>query len=224
MAATHILTRDEAQRRAELLRRRVLHRGSRPDGARAGRHLRLAHRRQVLLHRTRCGDLHRDRRRARIEDAYLNGEPVDISAFDPRGRAEDHPASPPRTSWSSTRTSRTPATGRACTASSTRSTSRPTSTRSSRSPTPSACTRASTSRTSRPSSPSRCARLSTGASSPTCPPRSRPSRGDRTKVTHFEQSVRMSPYITAICAGPVLRGARADHDGIDLGPVLPRSP
>jgi aminopeptidase N len=36
------------------------------------------------------------------------------------------------------------------------------------------------------------------------------------KVTLFEQSVRMSPYITAICAGPYF-GVHEEHDGIDLG-------
>ncbi|WP_205327713.1 aminopeptidase N [Glycomyces sp. YM15] len=36
------------------------------------------------------------------------------------------------------------------------------------------------------------------------------------KVTLFEQSVRMSPYITAICAGPYF-GVHETHDGIDLG-------
>ncbi|MEU6859461.1 aminopeptidase N [Glycomyces sp. NPDC046736] len=37
-----------------------------------------------------------------------------------------------------------------------------------------------------------------------------------TKVTLFEESVRMSPYITAICAGPYF-GVHETHDGIDLG-------
>ncbi|THV31231.1 aminopeptidase N [Glycomyces paridis] len=36
------------------------------------------------------------------------------------------------------------------------------------------------------------------------------------KVTLFETSVRMSPYITAICAGPYV-GVHETHDGIDLG-------
>ena len=36
------------------------------------------------------------------------------------------------------------------------------------------------------------------------------------KVTLFEESVRMSPYITAICAGPYF-SVRETHDGIDLG-------
>ena len=36
------------------------------------------------------------------------------------------------------------------------------------------------------------------------------------KVTLFEQSVRMSPYITAICAGPYY-GVHSEHDGIGLG-------
>lgn len=36
------------------------------------------------------------------------------------------------------------------------------------------------------------------------------------KVTLFEQSVRMSPYITAICAGPYF-GVHEEHDGIGLG-------
>jgi aminopeptidase N len=38
----------------------------------------------------------------------------------------------------------------------------------------------------------------------------------RMKVTLFEESVRMSPYITAICAGPYY-GVHEEHDGIDLG-------
>jgi aminopeptidase N len=36
------------------------------------------------------------------------------------------------------------------------------------------------------------------------------------KVTLFEESVRMSPYITAICAGPYF-GVHETHDGIDMG-------
>ncbi|WP_211116653.1 aminopeptidase N [Glycomyces buryatensis] len=36
------------------------------------------------------------------------------------------------------------------------------------------------------------------------------------KVTLFETSVRMSPYITAICAGPYF-GVHETHDGIDMG-------
>ncbi|HEY1095084.1 MAG TPA: M1 family aminopeptidase, partial [Glycomyces sp.] len=36
------------------------------------------------------------------------------------------------------------------------------------------------------------------------------------KVTLFEESVRMSPYITAICAGPYF-GVHSEHDGIGLG-------
>ncbi|GAB3650517.1 M1 family aminopeptidase [Glycomyces tarimensis] len=38
----------------------------------------------------------------------------------------------------------------------------------------------------------------------------------RLKVTLFETSPRMSPYITAICAGPYV-GIHETHDGIDLG-------
>ncbi|PRY62119.1 aminopeptidase N [Glycomyces artemisiae] len=38
----------------------------------------------------------------------------------------------------------------------------------------------------------------------------------QTKVTLFETSVRMSPYITAICAGPYF-GVHEVHDGIDMG-------
>ncbi|RRS02034.1 aminopeptidase N [Glycomyces terrestris] len=38
----------------------------------------------------------------------------------------------------------------------------------------------------------------------------------QTKVTLFETSVRMSPYITAICAGPYY-GVHEVHDGIDMG-------
>jgi aminopeptidase N len=40
-------------------------------------------------------------------------------------------------------------------------------------------------------------------------------RGD-TKTVHFAQSVRMSTYITALCAGPY-HEVRDSHDGIDLG-------
>ncbi|MFC4336791.1 aminopeptidase N [Salininema proteolyticum] len=39
---------------------------------------------------------------------------------------------------------------------------------------------------------------------------------DATKVTTFEPSVRMSPYITALCAGPYV-GVEDTHDGIALG-------
>ena len=37
-----------------------------------------------------------------------------------------------------------------------------------------------------------------------------------TKTLHFEQSVRMSSYITALCAGPY-HEVRKTHDGIDMG-------
>jgi aminopeptidase N len=43
-----------------------------------------------------------------------------------------------------------------------------------------------------------------------------------TKTVHFEQSVRMSTYITAICAGPY-HEVRRTHDGIDLGIFVRRS-
>jgi aminopeptidase N len=36
------------------------------------------------------------------------------------------------------------------------------------------------------------------------------------KTVHFEQSVRMSTYVTAICAGPY-HEVRTTHDGVDLG-------
>ncbi|MGB9377871.1 MAG: aminopeptidase N [Mycobacteriales bacterium] len=36
------------------------------------------------------------------------------------------------------------------------------------------------------------------------------------KTVHFEQTVRMSPYITAIVAGPY-HGVRSEHDGIPMG-------
>ena len=37
-----------------------------------------------------------------------------------------------------------------------------------------------------------------------------------TNVAHFEPSVRMSTYVTALCAGP-FHEVRTEHDGIDLG-------
>lgn len=40
--------------------------------------------------------------------------------------------------------------------------------------------------------------------------------GDGLKTVHFAQSVRMSTYITALCAGPY-HEVRDSHDGIDLG-------
>jgi len=43
-----------------------------------------------------------------------------------------------------------------------------------------------------------------------------PGPVEGTQVTHFAQSVRMSTYITALCAGPY-HEVRAVHDGIDLG-------
>ncbi len=46
--------------------------------------------------------------------------------------------------------------------------------------------------------------------------RSEPGEVAATTVTHFTPSVRMSTYITAICAGPY-HEVRAEHDGIDLG-------
>ena len=46
--------------------------------------------------------------------------------------------------------------------------------------------------------------------------RTEPGAVERTTVVHFEQSVRMSTYITALCAGPY-HEVRETHDGIDLG-------
>jgi aminopeptidase N len=46
--------------------------------------------------------------------------------------------------------------------------------------------------------------------------RSEPGEVEGTKVVHFEQSARMSTYITALCAGPY-HEVRTEHDGIDLG-------
>jgi len=43
-----------------------------------------------------------------------------------------------------------------------------------------------------------------------------PGPVDGTKTVHFEQSVRMSTYVTALCAGPY-HEVRDTHDGIDLG-------
>jgi aminopeptidase N len=43
-----------------------------------------------------------------------------------------------------------------------------------------------------------------------------PGPVEGTQVTHFAQSVRMSTYITALCAGPY-HEVREVHDGIDLG-------
>ncbi|AVT40874.1 aminopeptidase N [Plantactinospora sp. BB1] len=40
--------------------------------------------------------------------------------------------------------------------------------------------------------------------------------GDDTKTVHFAESVRMSTYITALCAGPY-HEVRYTHDGLDLG-------
>ncbi|HEX6497436.1 MAG TPA: aminopeptidase N, partial [Micromonosporaceae bacterium] len=46
--------------------------------------------------------------------------------------------------------------------------------------------------------------------------RTEPGPVDGTKWVHFAQSVRMSTYITALCAGPY-HEVRDSHDGIDLG-------
>jgi aminopeptidase N len=43
-----------------------------------------------------------------------------------------------------------------------------------------------------------------------------PGPVERTKVLQFAESVRMSTYITALCAGPY-HEVREEHDGIDLG-------
>src|SRR5690606_21150375 len=43
-----------------------------------------------------------------------------------------------------------------------------------------------------------------------------PGPVEGTQLVHFAQSVRMSTYITALCAGPY-HEVRATHDGIDLG-------
>jgi len=40
--------------------------------------------------------------------------------------------------------------------------------------------------------------------------------GDHDKVVHFEQSAKMSTYVTALCAGPY-HEVRTTHDGVDLG-------
>jgi aminopeptidase N len=45
---------------------------------------------------------------------------------------------------------------------------------------------------------------------------------DGVAVTHFETSVRMSTYVTALCAGPY-HEVRKTHDGIDLGLFVRRS-
>ncbi len=42
------------------------------------------------------------------------------------------------------------------------------------------------------------------------------------KVVHFEPSIRMSSYVTALCAGP-FHEVRTEHDGIDLGLFIRQS-
>ncbi len=49
-----------------------------------------------------------------------------------------------------------------------------------------------------------------------CIERTEPGPIEGTMVVHFEQSVRMSTYVTALCAGPY-HEVRETHDGIDLG-------
>jgi aminopeptidase N len=46
--------------------------------------------------------------------------------------------------------------------------------------------------------------------------RTEPGPVDGSTVVHFEQSARMSTYVTALCAGPY-HEVRTTHDGIDLG-------
>jgi aminopeptidase N len=49
-----------------------------------------------------------------------------------------------------------------------------------------------------------------------------PGDVEATKTVHFEQSVRMSTYITAVCAGPY-HEVRKVHDGIDMGVFVRQS-
>jgi len=48
------------------------------------------------------------------------------------------------------------------------------------------------------------------------PVRAEEPAGEGTKTVHFAESVRMSTYITALCAGPY-HEVRRTHDGIDMG-------
>jgi aminopeptidase N len=52
--------------------------------------------------------------------------------------------------------------------------------------------------------------------------RTEPGEVDGSTVVHFEPSVRMSTYVTALCAGPY-HEVRDSHDGIDLGLFVRRS-
>jgi aminopeptidase N len=52
--------------------------------------------------------------------------------------------------------------------------------------------------------------------------RTEPGPVEGTTVVHFEQSVRMSTYITALCAGPY-HEVRETHDGIDMGLFIRQS-
>ena len=203
--------------------RRVLRRRARPH-----RRRRQAVRSDVPLDDD--DPVHRKRGRAsrtfvdviadRFHSVTLNGADVDVVRLPAAGRASRCPTCGRQRPRRRRRPAATRTPARGCTASSTRSTARPTCTRSSRPPTPSGCTPASTSPTSRPTFTLHGRRFPTTGRSRRTAARPATEQLRAGKIVHFATTPRISPYITALVAGPyhVVRDDARRHRP---GPVVP---